>query len=216
MTKRDPASAPASSPATTSPTSTTTTTTTNQRACLGMLFYNQTRQMKGQAPLCTGISRRRTHPAPVSSSETMPAGDFKFVCLGYSVHEPDRLRNASATLKPGDPVEVPWCSGVEIISASAVSSQRELLPAGAQSMTPSHDRDTADASGVSDASLQRHQADRRKAVAPIYPHRGPDWEGFGHRYIRVANAIIHKMQANANYMVRSIERTWDQIFGKDV
>ena len=184
----------------------------NQCACLGTLFYSQSRLAAGRSPLCAGLSRRRTHPAPVSSSETMPSGDFKFVCLGYSVFDPEELRKSSRSLKPGDPVDVPFCSGLEIISASAVSSQRELLSADGQPVKGRRlDRPSAD----QDASLRRHHADKRKTISPTdLPLRGPDWEGFSKRFVRHSNAIVDKMQANARYMARSVEKTFDQIFGK--
>jgi hypothetical protein len=76
------------------------TPTTSQKACLGALFFSQTRLVKGDPPFCTGISRRRSYPAPVSSSETMPSGAFNYICLGYSVHDPAKLRSAAANLKP--------------------------------------------------------------------------------------------------------------------
>jgi hypothetical protein len=61
------------------------------------------------------------------------------------------------------------------------------------------------------------QADRRKLLSPadLPPSRAPDWDGFTKRFVRISNAIIDKMHANASYMVKAVERTWDQVLGKE-
>lgn len=164
---------------------------------MGVLFYSQSRFEEGKAPLCSGVSRRARKSSTTNvSSETVPAGgSFKYFCVGASSYDPDALRSASKDRRhPGDPVEVPFCSGVEIISAAAVSHNRELLPA----------------EGGAEASLARHKSDKR-AVSDVplrNPLRHQDWDGFQERFARVSHSVFDRMCANASYMARM----WRQIF----
>ncbi len=173
-----------------------------RRECLGTLLFSSTRFDRRAPPLCAGLSRstnrgRTGRPA----AETVPAdGDWKYVCVGVSEYDQEALgAAASGRSRRPDGVELPHCTGLEIVSASAVERARgrELLPVG-----PARPDDD-------DTSLRRHQADRRKHV-PV-PQRSTDWDGFSARFVRSATAIVEKAGANARFMRRYAENACDQV-----
>lgn len=133
------------------------------------------------------------------------SGDFKYFCLGYSAYNGDNLRDASKRRKRHDePIEVPYCEGLEVISAAAVSSSRELL-------SDAPVTDARSASGHDD-SLARHKRDNRAAI-PLSGFSKMDWNKFKERFERVSWRMLDKMQANAEYMARSFARSWQQVTG---
>lgn len=143
----------------------------------------------------------------------MPSGgDFRYVCVGYSAYDTKQLKEASKNrLRHDEPVEVPYCEGLEIISAAAVSSNRELLPHGAD-VSPKIPGNRQQPQRESDASLERHARDGRRTVPMGNPLGTRDWDGFQERFERMSKRIAEKMQSNATYMARSFVRSWEQIF----
>lgn len=132
-------------------------------------------------------------------------GDFKYFCLGYSAYNRDNLKDASKRRKRHDePVEVPYCEGLEVISAAAVSSSRELL-------SDAPVTDARSASGHDD-SLARHKRDNRTAI-PLSSFSKMDWNKFKERFERMSWRMVDKMQANAEYIARSFARSWQQVTG---
>ena len=167
------------------------------RECLGTLFFSSARFERGSPPLCAGLSRRggRRNGRHAVSSDTMPPGDWRFVCVGVSEYD----HEASANLKrPKENVQLPRCAGLEIVSASAVARQREILPVG----------QSVPGGPTDDASLRRHQADRRKTM-PM--HRGTDWDGFAQRFARSSRGILDKATANAIYMRWYVEHAVEEV-----
>lgn len=147
---------------------------------------------------------------PPTSSEAMPGGgDFRYVCVGYSAYSPKDLKEASKSRsRHDDPVEVPYCEGLEVISAAAMSNNRELLSHGP---TDSSELVSgARSSSERDDSLMKHKMDRRQTLPG--PFRDQDWDGFQERFERMSRRILDKMHANASYMAKSFVRSWQQIF----
>lgn len=167
--------------------------------------------------VCAGLSKRISRPAELpnvpTSSESMPGGgDFRYVCVGYSAYDTKQLKEASKSRHRHDqPVEVPYCEGLEIISAAAVSSNRELLPHGAD-ISPKIPGNRQQPRKGRDTSLERHARDSRRTVPLGNPLGNSDWDGFQERFERMARRIGERMQSNATYMAKSFVRSWEQIF----
>lgn len=213
------------------------------KACLGLLYFSQRRFDNEKAPVrgffcsdicmyvcmhvissvlrycqqvCAGLSKKMTERNFSTSSESVPGGgDFRYVCVGYSAYDTEQLRNASTRRHRHDePVEVPYCEGLEILSAAAVSRNRELLPHGAGAGVSSNiPGNRQEPKGERDASLEKHGRDAKRMV-PVGNPMGAtrDWEGFQERFEHMSKRIAEKMQSNATYMARSFVRSWQQIF----
>lgn len=154
--------------------------------------------------VCAGFSKKIEDMgvSPISSEAVPGGGDFKYVCVGYSSYDEEKLRSCSQNRKRHDePVEVPYCEGLEIISAAAVASTRELM--SEVPVDPGTSRSA-------DASLDKHRADRRTAI-PLSNISRTDWKSFKDRFEKVSLRIIDKMQGNAAYMAKSFQRSWEQI-----
>lgn len=171
--------------------------------------------------MCAGLSKKIGSSSKhdslqhvSTSSESMPGGgDFRYVCLGYSAYDLKHLKDASKNrLRHDEPVEVPYCEGLEIISAAAVSSNRELLPHGAGAEVSPTIPGSRQQPRERDASLERHAKDRRTTLPMSSPVGARDWDGFQERFERISKRIVEKMQSNATYMARSFVRSWQQIF----
>lgn len=156
--------------------------------------------------MCAGLRRKLSQlNSPEVAPEAVPGGgDFRYVCVGYSAYNSRKLRDAARNRQRHDePIEVPYCEGLEVISAAAVAGNRELM-----SEAPLANSSSA---ASSEESLRRHKADRRTSL-PIAGAGEVDWKRFGERFESMSWKLIEKMQANANYMVRSLCRSWDQIW----
>ena len=83
-------------------------------------------------------------------TDSVPGGDFRYVCLGYGAYDEDGLKTAARRRSSqAEPVQLPYCEGLEVVSAAAMSSKPELLtggpPLGPPPATarPPHDKDQA-------------------------------------------------------------------------
>ena len=156
------------------------------KQCLGTLFFSSRRYDSGAPPICAGwLGTSRVGRGGASSrGETIPAaGEWRFACVGVSEYDQEGLRDRRGKTD----VELPKCSGLEIVSASAPARQREILP--------------VPVGPADDASLMRHphhRADRRKS-AP---------EDFAERFLRSSRAILDRAGANARYMAQYVDRFW--------
>mmetsp|Transcript_12010 Transcript_12010/g.24170 ORF Transcript_12010/g.24170 Transcript_12010/m.24170 type:complete len:208 (-) Transcript_12010:738-1361(-) len=181
------------------------------KACLGVLYFSQRRFDNEKPPICAGLSKKLSQGGslrPPTSSEQMPGGgDFRYVCVGYSSYDQQHLRDESKNrTRHDEPVEVPYCEGLEVISAAAVSSNRELLSHGAPDVA------ARESPSGRDESLRRHRMDKRESIPLTNPLGDTDWSGFQERFERMSRRMIDKMQANATYMAKSFVKSWEQIF----
>jgi len=91
--------------------------------------------------VCAGFSKR-LQPEEGSTSlptDAVPGGDFKYVCLGYSAYDPEALKTAARRRgSRADAVQLPYCEGLEVVSAAAMNSRPELLTGG-PSLAPPQD-----------------------------------------------------------------------------
>lgn len=55
----------------------------------------------------------------------------RYVCLGYSAWDEETLKRAAAARRSQtDAVQLPYCEGLEVVSAAAVNQRPELMSAG--------------------------------------------------------------------------------------
>ncbi len=56
----------------------------------------------------------------------------RYICLGYSAWDEEALKRAAAARRSqADAVQLPYCEGLEVVSAAAVNHRPELMGAGA-------------------------------------------------------------------------------------
>ena len=78
-------------------------------------------------------------PTPMPAPRTTPAchaatvrcRGCRYICAGYSAYDEEGLKQAaSKRTSHGDPVQLPYCEGLEIVSAAGMSRKPELLTDG--------------------------------------------------------------------------------------
>jgi hypothetical protein len=104
------------------------------KACMGMLYMSQFRYDRERSPVCMGFARRlkgAEQPTASLPTDSIPGGDFKYICVGYSAWDDETLRQAARRrTSPADPIRLPYCEGLEVVSSTAMTSNPELLPNG--------------------------------------------------------------------------------------
>lgn len=82
--------------------------------------------------MCAGLSKRvQSGEAPSLPADAVPGGDFRYLCIGYSAYDREDLKRAARKrCNPTDPVQLPYCEGLEVVSAAAMSTKPELLTGG--------------------------------------------------------------------------------------
>lgn len=71
--------------------------------------------------------------APLPSTAPPPPGPphCRYVCVGYSAWDEEALKRAAAARRSqADAVQLPYCEGLEVVSAAAVNQRPELMAAG--------------------------------------------------------------------------------------
>ncbi|KAK9811068.1 hypothetical protein WJX73_010760 [Symbiochloris irregularis] len=152
--------------------------------CLGSLYFSSTRFENGKSPVCAGIPHRIN---PESSflrdlpKESIPGGDFKYVCIGASAFDVGHIEEQRQQRRsPTDPVDLPYCEGVEIISAAEFETEAVVSAegAGAAAAAPS-----------------------AGPINPVQPRAGRSFTGRGASSNDESgfdfNGLSDKMQANA-------------------
>jgi hypothetical protein len=114
-----------------------------------------------------------------TATDQVPGGDFKYLCFGYSAFDPEAMkRAATARTNTTDPVQLPYCEGLEVVSAAAMSGKPELLTGGASvsGTSASSDPNIPGREGV------RERPGRAFTGRPGVPE-GMDWDKFRERYV---------------------------------
>ncbi|RZC66541.1 hypothetical protein C5167_010238 [Papaver somniferum] len=144
------------------------------KSCKGCLYYSSVHKSKERKPLCVGISRTLQVPSHIvgeseveASKEQRRLTDFKYVCVGYSVHmdskDKDPSTNPDAGARnPSNPQgkrsELPFCIGIELLvdkrpaaaTATATAGQAPgHVPGRAPAHAPAHARKTEDGQPLS-------------------------------------------------------------------
>lgn len=185
------------------------------RCCLGALYFSEARYGKGRPPVCTGFAKRlkSTDDAAQLPTDSVPGGDFKYICLGYSAWDEEAMKRAAATrTSQADAVQLPYCEGLEIVSAAAVQQRPELMGAGGPGLGGGGS--AAAAAGAPEAAgADVRQRPGRSFVpgAGRLPEEGLDWNKFQERFLRVSKRMVEKMGQNAAYMGLTVRRSWQQL-----
>ncbi|XP_026456909.1 uncharacterized protein LOC113357687 isoform X2 [Papaver somniferum] len=90
------------------------------KSCKGCLYYSSIRKSKSRNPLCLGITGalQQVPESTVGGSDTDASKDarnlteFKYACVGYSVHSHSKDHSADSKDKRA---ELPFCVGVELL-----------------------------------------------------------------------------------------------------
>lgn len=176
------------------------------KSCLGALYFSQSRFDRERPPLCAGFASRLPELTDDGLAESVPGGEFKYVCIGYSEWDEEGLKRAAQRRTTStDPVQLPFCEGLEIVSAAAVASNPELLssPSGGtgneKDIFPPKRPPPRSITGLSD---------------PASLPEPPDWERLRAGFDRMSRRIVEKMASNAVLMATSIQKTWEDISGR--
>ncbi|MCL7022988.1 hypothetical protein MKW94_010767 [Papaver nudicaule] len=130
------------------------------KSCKGCLYYSSIRKSKERRPLCVGISRTLqlvpSHIVGESEAEASKEGrsltDFKYACVGYSVHMDAKDKDPS-TNPLGKRAELPFCIGIELLvdkrpvkatAGHAPGHAPAHVPGRAPAHAPAHARKTED------------------------------------------------------------------------
>jgi hypothetical protein len=179
------------------------------KSCLGALYFSQARFDRERPPLCAGFPSRLSELSNDGyDAESVPGGHFKYVCIGYSEWDEEVLQRAARQRTAStDPVQLPFCEGLEIVSAAAVASNPELL-------TPSGG--TGDGKDI-DILPPKRPPPPRSINGLGDPTSFPeplDWERLRAGFDRMSRKIVEKMASNAAVLATSVQKTWEDITGR--
>lgn len=179
------------------------------KCCVGALYYSQALMDNRMEPVCAGI--RQTHKAGEDLAELQTEAsnlvDFKYMCVGYSMYDEDRIRRQPAREDPpGGGVDLPYCEGLEIVSSRHLQGNPVLLKEGMEG-----------SAGEDTPPLEPSQ----KRKTGFFPGNSPtnfvpepgrvNWEKLPERFQRSSYLILQKMQHNATYLATSMKRVIERI-----
>ncbi|CAD7701961.1 unnamed protein product [Ostreobium quekettii] len=141
-----------------------------QKCCMGALYYSQALMDGRKEPVCAGF--RRTHKAGEGAAEPQAEAsnlsDFKYMCVGYSVYDEQRIRQQpSRHDATGGSVDLPYCEGLEIVSSRHLQGGPVLLKEGIDGQNPTQE--------------QSAEGKNRGAPSFVSTPRGVSWEKFPER-----------------------------------
>ncbi|KAK9827645.1 hypothetical protein WJX81_003218 [Elliptochloris bilobata] len=165
-------------------------------------------------PVCAGLRNQPNNRDVPNLSEELtavPAGAFKYVCVGYAVYDEEKLRQQMQEAKksPTAPIELPYCEGLEVISAPQLQQSPAVLsaPVGAAATANAQPRPL-------DEGPTRKQRPLRDTTLP---GRMPgnslgdmNWKEFSERVQRNAAKIVNKMGVNAQLVLDTVKSVIDE------
>ncbi|GAB4820973.1 hypothetical protein N2152v2_008019 [Parachlorella kessleri] len=117
-------------------------------------------------------------------------------------------RAAARRSSEADPVTLPYCEGLEVISAAALSRKPELMSAGGPDVSPA--APAGDEPSTPGATARQRPGRSFVPGAPEIPE-GMTFQQFRERFGRMSGKMVEKMQSNASFMVSHVRRTWQQV-----
>lgn len=178
------------------------------RSCAGLLYFSSHRKSRARNPLCFGLSRtepkehytaEKSQPDPSKDGRALL--DFKYACVGYSVHGDNQATISG--VEQDKHVDLPLCMGIEVLAERRAASQ-----------------------GANDAKIQHinhHENHEKKEVARIMPRPpssiqtpstignfGP--EEFSGRFIRSAGLVAAAVGKNLSRVGNSVKAMAVDIF----
>ncbi|KAK9820577.1 hypothetical protein WJX72_011812 [[Myrmecia] bisecta] len=176
------------------------------RCCRGLLYFSQALHDQRKTPVCAGL--RTTRDGAVNDMvdirpETIPGGGFKYICVGLSVFDEERAKQQGDKHASADNVELPYCNGLEIISAPQVQSSPVLLK-----------------EGVDVGPAVAAQAPEPKPVAPrpgrsFVSQPSPDMaDDFPEKFAKSARKLLHQMGHNLTLIGSAMKKAAENSLGK--
>jgi len=173
-----------------------------QRRCLGTLYHSQARLNANKLPLCAGVKGSVSKPVD-GPKESVPAGDFKYVCMGHSIYEANSRRLAGSTSSKGPPesIELPYCEGLEVISAAELLKSPAVLNEGAAGASASAIQ------GARPVRPPRPQPGRSFVPGSSGGDASSEVASLKERYMRSSQKVLNKMGSNLAYMGRTAQQS---------
>ncbi|CAD7701267.1 unnamed protein product [Ostreobium quekettii] len=177
------------------------------KCCMGALYYSQALMDSRMEPVCAGI--RQTHKGGEDLGELQTEAsnlvDFKYMCVGYSIYDEERMRRQPSRDDPASGVDLPYCEGLEIVSSRNLQGNPVLLKEGIE--------------GPAGAppSTQEPAPKRKNSFFPgsgstfVSEPGGVNWGKLPERFQKSSFLILQKMQQNAGYLATSMKRVIERI-----
>ncbi|KAL4444353.1 hypothetical protein ABPG75_012090 [Micractinium tetrahymenae] len=190
------------------------------KCCLGALYFSEARYAAQKPPVCTGFAKRLkpTDDAAQLPTDSVPGGDFKYICLGYSAWDEEALKRAAAARRSqADAVQLPYCEGLEVVSAAAVNQRPELMGAGAPGLGAGGGAAAAGEPVAGPPQAPGGADVRQRPGRSFVPGRlpevpdGMDWDRFKERFLRISRRMVDKMGQNLTFMASTTKRSWQQL-----
>lgn len=181
------------------------------RSCRGLLYFSSSRDAKALNPLCVGFSRPedrvKNYTAGKSEQDATKEGkallDFKYACLGYSLHRENQATTSGVQLDKH--AELPICMGIEILAER---------------------RATQGASPTRQEHVHQKEDHKNIEATPVLPRpptsvRPPNIIGsftpeeFGSRFIRSAGLVAAAVGKNLSRVGSSIKTMVDDFLSPD-
>ncbi|KAL0034917.1 hypothetical protein WJX79_000291 [Trebouxia sp. C0005] len=177
-----------------------------------MLYYSQSIHDKGRNPVCAGIRSKHLTSSDLAElpPESIPAGEFKYMCMGYSLHA-DRLKNKqrTATEHTSDSIDLPYCEGIQVVMATETQRspmlQTEASQEAASQQTPERQ-----------APLRARKT--YTGAQPEHNVGGVNLADLSERFIKTSGKIVDKMGSNLGQIATTVKqaanKVGEQIWGK--
>ncbi|KAI3959147.1 hypothetical protein MKX01_023823 [Papaver californicum] len=180
------------------------------KSCKGCLYYSSILKSKERKPLCVGISRTLqqvpSHIVGESEVEASKEGrsltDFKYACMGYSVHMDSKDKDPSTNPK-GKHAELPFCIGIELlVDKRPAAATAGHAPGHASGHAPGH---------VPGRALAHRKMEDGKPLPQLQPSKPPQPAGeeFLPRFTRNANIVASGVLKNVyrvgNYIKANVD-----------
>jgi len=146
---------------------------------MGTLYYSMAMARKGRGPFCAGVSQAVRPETQVEGVEVRPSdalGDFKYACLGYSIHHAKGKNETGA-------LQLPQCEGLEVLATTAAPEAENMLLDEAGPTREEHD-----------TSQERPRKERPEPwpARNIVETDDTDDRDFAERFVRMAGLIVKK------------------------
>ncbi|KAL3132274.1 hypothetical protein ABBQ32_008859 [Trebouxia sp. C0010 RCD-2024] len=180
------------------------------KCCLGMLYYSQSIHDKGKNPVCGGVrSKHLTSPDLAEvPPESIPNGEFKYMCLGYSMHvDRQQKRQRSSTDQGADMIELPYCEGIQVVMATDTQQSPMLQAEASQEAAPTQQ--------ATDRRPPRRTYSGGQADNNL---GGVNLGDLSDRFIKTSGKIVEKMGSNLGQIAatakQAAKKVGEQIWGK--
>eukprot|EP00884_Botryococcus_braunii_P000542 jgi/Botrbrau1/10489/Bobra.0133s0092.1 len=179
------------------------------KTCAGILYFSNALNDRNAYPRCVGLRNRNPQECPDLPPVQVPGAHFKYFCVGYSMYDEEQIKqNRKDRSSAADPVDLPHCEGLEIISAAHVQQSPVLstvgpagLESGAGSESPS-----PPAQGIVKGRNYGGMPASRTEI---------DLTDFPQRFVKSSQRVLERMAANAQALQAALISTWKKVNGRD-